>query len=302
MATKKTRKKTQPSAAETIVNSGASTLREVDEAEGADAAQHVLMRMQHDGVSDRELLLQIAECPNQELLFQQLRNAHKGRKSWWRFVETTFLLPEEVWEQGGGSMEETLVRTLSGLDLLKRLAKPGYPAHREMRRVLTSKYHPLFNVLSFDDYWSEQVRHYIRGRDAKRAWDAMRAAFRGFRISDIEPDPEDLEKEFWENPAHRCCRASKALLRQLVDELFTALCEDEVIESLKDSDYLAPRDIKDVRKTLRNGSVTFVTRQNYWQGRALVHAIGTVRSHYEAKVGGGVTRRVSRIGGNAYEV
>lgn len=295
-------------AAASIVNNGDGTLREIDETEGELASCYVLGQMIRRGDSDRTLLLKIAKCANQEALFYKLCSTHRGKKTWWAFVETVFLLPEEVWEKGGGSLEEELVRTLSSVDLLTRIAnvnsKTKYEAHHRMRAAVTSKNHPLFKVLSFDEYWIARVRHFIKKRDVRRAWGELRAAYNGFRIADIEVDPESSPKLFWMDKRNLCCYASCEVLLQLVNELFDAMCRRHILKPLSEVDFSAPRDRIDGKKqrTVRGKLLnTPCSKENFWPGKDIALEVGRVHVSYQAHVGGGIVRSVSGPGRNAIQ-
>jgi hypothetical protein len=270
---------------ESFIRQNGGNLLEVDRMSDYGASRDILDSLIGDGMRDALLLRLIAKCANQRELFTQLRAHHERSGTRDDFTEAVFLLPPETWEQAGGSLSEHLFDDLASRDpnLPRRLAKSRRTKGEEtMRAVITASAHPLFGKVDFTPYWSARVRHFIKRRNFKRAWDALRQAQSGFLISDREPDSHEEQdmKAFRADPKNRCCRASNGALRELVSELFEAMVRAGAIKRLAPEDYAAPAVIviRRVWQPTGKGKGRFMRREfdNPWPAKRLVLAVGGI--------------------------
>ncbi len=280
-------------AEEAFLDENGDNLVEVDRTEGFDASRDVLERLIMEGVDDTVLVRAIAVCANQHELFAHLVRNRTGTPCWGRFVETVLLIPEDVWEKGNGDgdLSEDLVAPLINDDMLARIARPRNDAHREMREHLTSSNHPLFCAVDFSPYWKSSTQYYVRRGDFWRAWDMIRKAHRGFFMPNREEDAQESGNYagFRQDPANRCCMASKLLLQVLVSELFEAMVHHKVIEPLGERDYDAPPDkVYKVRwaRTRAGRRRRRYLEDNPYPAKALILAVGG--TYYDVGLGGRV--------------
>jgi hypothetical protein len=203
--------------------------------QGEEATVAHLQQLIAEGESDRRLLVLVANCESQRELFQALVTARRRSDTWAEFVTVLLTLPEKTWDGRGGPLDEDLIHLISTPHCL---LYPKTEVAKAIRKAITTPDHPLFQSYSFESYWTDHVRHCIGNRDFRRALEAVKRAHRGLPLAERDapegPDDFDLRASSVD-PKYRCCSIEVTAIRQLIEELFSAMVAHQKLKELSAS-------------------------------------------------------------------
>lgn len=201
-------------------------------------ARRVLQHLLEGKMDALNLFLRAKSSRFRDEFFADITTALKtaGRTEEW--ARAIVMSPADWWGEEGFDPDDVCMY-LDDAELFEMVVN-------KRRELLNDPDHFLFHVLKPDAYWMKRVRWYIASRDYPRAWDELKKALRGFRVSRLaacaqrsgdrryrwnqkfQPLEEEHGHGFW---------ASEEVLKRLVTELFAAMVGAGLVNQIPDGTY-----------------------------------------------------------------
>lgn len=161
-------------------------------------------------------------------LLEAVAHYFQGKKRWKKFARALLSTPASWWHEyfsvdvAQKTLDDPRVMELLIQKLPTMLSDDAY-----------GEEHPLLEYVRPDKYWANQVRRYLATYDYRRAWDEVKKASKGIRIS----EPGEQCNPFNEDDSSRKFAASKSVIGELVRELFAELVAHGFLTPLPEGDY-----------------------------------------------------------------